>query len=160
MFNALTDPSFDIANTHVMYGSTAHPKLQKKFVMKHLKAHQVHEYSYTQRGKGVQIVEVAYHGGINTLHHTTTETFKTSDARYEQWIKDANFTVVPWKMEHIHVCRSQKVMVHKEKLTATTITTSKKTMGKCQRPERQSFIMHTNGLPWIMKVMIRLRQHI
>jgi hypothetical protein len=44
MFTALTDPSFDIANTHVMYGSTAHPKLQKKFVMKHLKVHQVHEY--------------------------------------------------------------------------------------------------------------------
>ncbi len=160
MFTALTDPAFDIANTHVIYGSTAHPKLQKKFVMKHLKAHQVHEYSYTQCAKGVEKVEVAYHGGINTPPHTTTETFKTSEVRYQQWIKDANFKVVPWVMERIHGCRSQKIMVHKDKLTAATITPLKKNYGKVSHSKRQSFIMHTNGQPSIMKVMERLRRHI
>jgi hypothetical protein len=114
MFIALTDPSFDIANTHVLYGSTAHPPLQKKFRLQHLKVHQVHEYSYIQLGKGVQKVEVAYHGGVLTPQHTTTENFKTSDARYVQWMKDANFEVRPWKMERIHVCRSAKLQLRYE----------------------------------------------
>ena len=72
MFTALTHSSYDIMNTHVLYGSTAHPPLEKKFRMKYVKVHQVHEYSYTAMAKGVQKVEVAYHGGIYTPHHKTT----------------------------------------------------------------------------------------
>ncbi len=57
-------------------------------------------------------MEVAYHGGIYTPHHKTTETFTTSDATYVQWIKDANFAALPWNMGDIHVFREKKVMVN------------------------------------------------
>jgi hypothetical protein len=122
MFTALTHPSYDIVNTHVLYGSTAHPSLQIKFSMKYVKVHQVHEYSYTALARGKQKVEVAYHGGILTPHHRTTEAFTTSDADYVQWIHDSNFEALPWKIVRIHGCRQKKLTVNKSKVLVEDAT--------------------------------------
>ncbi len=83
MYLAMRPTSTDIMNTHVLFGNTTHPAVKKKFTMKKVKVHQVHEYTYNPllEGKGLR-VEVAYHGGIRTPNFVTTETFKTTDDRY------------------------------------------------------------------------------
>jgi hypothetical protein len=83
MFLALRSTATDIMNTHVLFGNTTHPTVKKKFPMKKVKVHQVHEYTYRtlSAGKG-QRVQLAYHGGICTPNFSTTETFKTTDDRY------------------------------------------------------------------------------
>jgi hypothetical protein len=126
MFTALTHPSYDIVNTHVLYGSTAHPLLQKKISMKYVKVHQVHEYSYTALARGEQKVEVAYHGEIHTPHHRTTETFSTLDANYVQWIPDSYFEALPWNMVCIHGCRQKIITINKAKVEDATIMSGKK----------------------------------
>jgi hypothetical protein len=124
MYTALKDPSFDIKNTHVLWGSSLHPTLEKHFHMKWMKVDQVHEYSYTCLQNGVQEVELAYHGGINTHNIKTHETFKTSDNKFKSWIADSNFDPIQWEMKGIHVCRP-------EKLSATTGKHAAVTVRKC-----------------------------
>jgi hypothetical protein len=88
--------------------------------MKWLKVHQVHEYSYTCLQNGVQEVELAYHGGINTHNIKTHETFKTSDNKYNSWIADSNFDPLQWEMKGIHICRPEKLSLTTAKPAAVT----------------------------------------
>jgi hypothetical protein len=89
--------------------------------MKWLKVHQVHKYSYTCLQNGVQEVELAYHGGINTHKIKTHETFKTSDDKFKIWIADSNFEPIQWEMKGIHICRPEKLSLTTAKPAAVTV---------------------------------------
>ena len=93
MFNALSHPPLAIKNTNVLYGSTKHPALKKKFALPslRLKIQSVHEYAYFTSGR----VEITHHGGIETKNMKTSCSFNINGDAFKNWIKNAGFQVVP-----------------------------------------------------------------
>jgi hypothetical protein len=112
MYAALTYPTVQLENTHVLLGNIEHYPLKKKFVLSKFKVKSVHEYMYTTLKNGTQNVQVCYHGGITNA--AMQRSFNTGCPMYQTWLAAAGFKPTEWKPSATHTCRLEKMKKGKQ----------------------------------------------